>query len=893
MPVASFELVGGRTNAEPIIEEIVRTWGFPRQRVLDVYSCSPLQEGLIALSVANPGAYVAQELYALPSDVDVGRFKASCLAAVLAHAILRTRIVQLESSKLMQVVLEEDTIEWLTGDSVEAYVAMSRDTMSLGKRLTDWAIINTNPKTFVWTKHHAIYDGYSLDLLIRTIGDFYYSAMDLDLGATHNNNIPLPVVGYNTFIKYLIQQDRNESQEYWRQYLAGSTRTNFPRRRGSSTSKEAKPDHCIVHDIQLVKGHHDIDTTVPLLVRTAWAILLAKYTGSDDVVFGTVLSGRTAPIPDIMNIPGPTFTTVPVRAKFPESSSMRVAQLVEEIRNDAAKAIPHEYFGLQNIKGISQDIRDACDFDTLLVIQSESHVGNSLLQPIGVTSQHTFRTYALTLDCQIIPSGIRVNAYFDDTLIVPRQMSRLMEHFEAILYNLSLGSEVLQLKDLSMTTSSDLSQVWAWNSSPPPMVNNCIHNIIGEQMIVRSQSAAIHSWDGALTYSELDRFSSRLAHHLVGLGVSYETKVPLVFEKSLWTVVAMLGVLRAGGAFVPLDASNHPPARLEALIRQVDGRSLALASEANVELASALSDSVFVVSRSSLELLPDSCSWKSVKMKPNSPAYVHFTSGSTGTPKPVVVEHFAYCTGASAHIPKVRITNSSRVLQFASYSFDDCIMNILTTLMVGACVCVPSEMERGGDIAGAIKRMNVNWAHLTPSVTKLIKPDDVPSLKTLLLGGEAVTSHHVQQWSGRLQLINVYGPSELCVMCAANDNSKVSEPADVGKAVGCVSWVVDANDHTRLAPIGVVGELVIEAHMMARGYYKQNTLTAAVFLEAPGWLKRGFGAIPGRTGRVYKTGDLVRYGPDGTLVYVGRKDKQIKIRGKLSGHKLSLWQKET
>ncbi|KAL3420091.1 hypothetical protein PVAG01_08590, partial [Phlyctema vagabunda] len=867
MSVSSFELVGGAVAVEPIIEELVRTFKFPRQKIADIYPCSPLQEGLITLSVANPGTYMAHELYELPYDVDINRFKAACSATFEAHAVLRTRIVQLENSKMVQVVMEE-TLNWFEGDSVEAYVSMPRDTVPLAKPLTEWAIIATNPKTFVWTRHHAIYDGISLNLLLQTIGRFYDA---MEIGATYLDSS----VGYNIFIKYLNERDAIASRNYWQDYLTGSTRTKFPHSRGSDYMPN--PAQHLVHEIKLADSQN-FNTTLPLLIRTAWAFLLSKYTGSDDVVFGTVLSGRNAPLAGIMSVSGPTFVTVPVRVQFPEGG-MRTADLVESIQNDAADAIPHEHFGLQNIMSISKDIRDACSFDTLLVVQSESYDGNSLLKPIGVTSQQTFRTYALTLECRMTIDGVAVDAFFDDSLIATQQMRRLLEHFEAVLRDLVTGPGDMLIKDLSMITPADLSQIWVWNESPPPKVFDCIHNLIGKQIILRRDYPALHSFEGTLNYKELDDLSSRLADHLICLGVTHEVKVPLVFEKSLWTPVAMLGVLRAGGAFNPLDASNHPPARLEALIRQVDGRGLVLSSQTNAELASSMSENVFVVTRESLEALPNHRIWESKNLKPDSPAYVHFTSGSTGTPKPVVVEHFAYCTSASAHIPRVKLNNSSRALQFASYSFDDCIMNILTTLIAGACVCVPSEMERGSDLAGAMTRMGVNWAHLTPSVARTLNPDHVPTLKTLLLGGEAVGAHHVRQWSTRLQLINVYGPSELCVMCAANDNMNELEASNVGTAVGSLSWVVEANDHTKLAPIGVVGELVMEAHMMAREYYKQESLTAAVFLEAPDWLRSGFGTRRGRTGRVYRTGDLVRYAPDGTLIYIRRKDKQLKIRG--------------
>ncbi|KAE8823753.1 hypothetical protein PTNB85_09878 [Pyrenophora teres f. teres] len=426
-------------------------------------------------------------------------------------------------------------------------------------------------------------------------------------------------------------------------------------------------------------------------------------------------------------------------------------------------------------------------------------------------------------------------------------------------------------------TDQCLEAIWRWNSTVPETTERCIQDIFTEQIRARPNAPAICAWDGEMTYGKLDVLSTKLASHLVQLGVKPEDIVPLCFEKSMWTVVAMLAVLKAGGAFVPLDP-DHPASRHEEIFRQTGTKVLLTSAQYSAAWTSSSYYAV-TVSGASLSQLPVAVDAPSPLVKPENAAYIIFTSGSTGVPKGVVLEHTAVATSCLGHGRAFGITNLSRVLQFASYTFDACIAEIITTLLCGGCICVPSDSDRRNSLAKAISTMDVNWAFLTPSVARLLDPGLVPSLKILAIGGEQSSSADWNRWPGSVQKIHVYGPTECCIFCTGYTSKQGFEPSTIGTSVASVSWVVDPENHERLAPLGSMGELLVEGPILARGYLNDVNKTEAAFINDPAWLLEGYRGHAGRRGRLYKTGDLVRYDVNGNLVYLGRKDSQVKVRG--------------
>lgn len=435
-----------------------------------------------------------------------------------------------------------------------------------------------------------------------------------------------------------------------------------------------------------------------------------------------------------------------------------------------------------------------------------------------------------------------------------------------------------QLNGVDHLVYEERENLSLWNRNVPASTEKCIQVLFEDRARQQPQAPSISSWDGELTYEMLDSLASRLAYHLVQLGVGPEVLVLLCFEKSKWAIVAILAVLKAGGAFVPMDP-NHPPQRQETIISQISPKIL-LASSSFASKCTHKIENIIAVDETLMQNLAESVisSPLGQRGQPSNLAYMIFTSGSTGLPKGVMIEHSAFCSSSLDHGQVLGFNEQSRVLQFSSFIFDVSVMDILTTLIFGGCICIPSDDERMNDIAGAMNRMRVTLATLTPSIAHHLQPDGVKNLRTLALAGEKVPNETVARWSNRVELINAYGPTECAVLCAAFKYNLASvAPATIGRAMGSISWIVDPENSDKLAHVGDVGELLIEGPILARGYFNNAKATTASFITEPLW-RSSFGTSS-KPRRMYKTGDLVRYSKEGDLIYLGRKDFQVKIHG--------------
>lgn len=460
---------------------------------------------------------------------------------------------------------------------------------------------------------------------------------------------------------------------------------------------------------------------------------------------------------------------------------------------------------------------------------------------------------------------------------------------QALASILSDGYDTVLVGDISLLGDEGRAQVQQWNSHKPDLWPVTIDQIVYQRVLEQPNAPAIQAPDGEYTYGQLNSAADRFSRYLLTLGVEPETIVPFCFTKSAWAIISVLAILKAGATAAALDPS-YPPERLQQILSQT-GASLIVSSKSVREKIEQTASSRRVVAvdewfQANLEHpgLEDAPTGRS-SADPSKAAFVVFTSGSTGNSKGIVLSHQSMCTSAFAHGAFMGLNPKSRVLQFAAYTFDVSNQDIWTTLMHGGCVCVPSDDERLNDIAGAINRMAVNWTFLTPTVARLLTPALVPTLRTLVLGGEAITQSNVDTWASDVRLLNSYGPAECSICCAVSelsDGSRLTEqqkqqidPANIGWALpSAILWIANPQNHNVLSPIGAVGELLIEGPILAREYLHDPERTAAAFIESPTWAS---GSVPQR--RFYKTGDLVRYASDGTMRFVGRKDHQVKIRG--------------
>lgn len=433
---------------------------------------------------------------------------------------------------------------------------------------------------------------------------------------------------------------------------------------------------------------------------------------------------------------------------------------------------------------------------------------------------------------------------------------------------------------MNLLSSADKDLIQGWNRVVPRPVDRCLHDLVSEHARSRPDAPAVCAWDGDLTYGQLEAEASRFSRRLrragvVGLGAM----VPLCFEKSKWAVVAMLAVLKAGAAFVPLDPSQAPDRRERVLVRTRARVVLVSARYSNLDVGAGRRVVVVDGDDNDNDNDDDPLSEHDepgmAPQTPSSTAYVLFTSGSTGQPKGVVVSHRAISSSCYHHGLRMGHGPETRTLQFAAYTFDASCYDIFTTLVWGGVVATPSEDQRLGRLSEAMDAMKVNTAALTASVSRLIEPSRVPSFHTLTLAGEAPLMTDFTRWSHLPRVMNCFGPTETAIVSTIYDlDFSRPDASCIGTGAGAVTWVADPGDHQKLAAVGAVGELLVEGPILAQGYLDDPERTAAAFVEDPAWLLEA-----GRRGTVYKTGDLVRYHPDGTLAYLGRKDTQIKIRG--------------
>lgn len=876
-----FTLVGGVEKAEHFYPEAISQCNIRASEIEDIYPCTPFQEGIMTLSAKQPGAYIAQHRFELLPDLNLDLEKV-CLAwerVVNINPILRTRIFHSDRAGLMQVIVKEP-IQWLYEDDLDDYFRKNKQcSMSFGSPLSQYAIVTPAPgkndkQYLVWTTHHAIYDGWSIALILKQIDQQYQLLRSENLlqGALiEPSSQPWK---FNTFVKALQDYDIHASETFWRkQFMDGEPKT-FPQVQSNSL---CLPNASLESKVQIsCEGNSDL--TISTIIRAAWAVIISKYANSNDIVFGATLSGRTGSIAEVEKIVGPIATTVPVRISL--DPFRPISDFLREVEAQALDMTPFEQLGLANIRRINSNTKIACDFQNLLIIQpkTETDVDGTFLGKHISTHVGVFDTYALTMECSLNEEGLVAKMIFDPHVLSETEIERMMFQFKHVLRQLCIKGKEDLLRDIETVSPEDYETMWKWNATLPDMIESCVHSLIEQRMLEEPDAQAVCAWDGDLSYSELSIMSSRLAHHLIGMGVGPEIIVPILFDKSKWVVVVILGILKAGGAFVPLEPS-HPPARLVSIVDQLNAAIL-LCSPEHIKMCRKEFPkcNILVLNKLEFARISDTTSTPDVEVTSKNAAYVVYTSGTTGTPKGIVIEHGAYCSSAGDHSQALRFDRTSRHLQFASHSFDTSIEDILTTLLTGGCICIPSEAERNQDLVGAINRMNVTKADLTPSFLSHIEPHDVQNLKVLILGGEPLTTKIIKAWANHVRMINAYGISECSVTNLVNaDISPDTDPANIGRAVGGACWIVDSGDHDKLAAVGTVGELVIEGPTLARGYLDDETRTRTAFINAPTWAREKNGIR--RPQRLYKTGDLVQYTSDGSISYIGRKDTQVKIRG--------------
>jgi amino acid adenylation domain-containing protein len=860
--IEPFSLLRQPLARSQVLNELAEQCRVSKDKIQDVYPTSPLQEAFVALSVKQRGAYVAQHILALAESVEIKKFQASWEKAVQETDLLRTRIAQLQSGTFLQIVLVEDPINWRETTTIEeAEDEATSVPQHIGGKLAAYTIVRTtsNKRYFVWTLHHALYDGWSIPFMLQRVQQIYQVGLS-----------ELPKTPYTKFIKYLLDTSTEVSSRYWKDSLAGAASYQFPQ--SYSTSTGAPDGQTLQHTAKIAQHRHS-DITPSTVIRAAWALLLAAYTGSDDVIFGETLTGRDIAVAGITEICGPTLTTVPARIKVNREST--VLDLLKGIAQSAADRIPHQHFGLSEIKRIDQDSAAACDFQNLLSIQTGGEEPSESMWSFHNNGiQANYFTYPLVIECKANPSSVDISAYYDANIISSWEVQRILYQLDCVLGQLN---SVGHVRDIQVFSDQDKQLLHKWNIRAPVTVDKTIPHLFFEQAASRPNATAVSAFDGDFTYAELRDLASRLAQELINLGAGPENLVPLCVDKSRWAVVAIMATLISGAGYVPLSP-EHPASRHRQIIEDCKASIVLCSPEYESRFKNTVGK-VIKISEASIRQLPTPKSQIPPRARSNNICYVLYTSGSTGVPKGVVIEHQAIASSSAAICKALHMTSASRVFQFGSFVFDASVMEILTTLTCGAAVCIPSEQERTADIASAINKLKATWTCLTPSVANVIEsPADVPTLKTFASGAEALTPETINKWTPAVQLLNAYGPTEGSVVAVANDQvSTQRDPSIIGRVLQSGrAWLTNPENPNQLAPIGAVAELCIEGPLLARGYLNNHAKTAEAFVEDPVFLRQ---ILSSNHTRLYRTGDLVQYASDGSIRYIGRKDNQVKLAG--------------
>ncbi|KAL2134934.1 hypothetical protein VTI74DRAFT_10341 [Chaetomium olivicolor] len=855
----------------PQLADIALQCDISEDDIEDIFPCTALQEGMMMLTEKKSTAYIAHHVMQLPSWIDISIFRRAWQAVTDEHSILRTRIVPAG----LQVVLHPAPIQWVTplSNDLNAYVQELRQMkIGFGTALTRHAILQ-NPTRFVFTAHHSVYDGWSMGLLAAAITQQYkkLAAMPIQQQQEQESNI-----NFHSFVDFINTVDKGMAGEFWRSQLDGSDPAAFPPSLPSSYQPLA--NSFLERRISFPRDPKSTSTT-STLIRAAWALLISVYSGSHpDVVFGASVTGRSAPLDGILTLIGPTLATVPFRVVLDWKETVRA--LLDRVQLQSFAMLEFEQYGLQNIKKSASTAAAACNFQSLLVVhpELETRKDNNELVWSAERSTSDFLTNALTLECQPTGCQLILTASYDSSIMDAKQMDRMLTTFDYILQQLCQGesNKNLRLQDIDTISPSDRFEIATINEQLPPLIKDRVHDMFARQAAATPNALAVSAWDGDFTYGQLDELSNRLARHLRSLGVGPECFIPFAFEKSKWVPVTQLAILKAGGACVPIDPSQ-PLNRLQSIIDTLGAKVIVTsAMHANLLVSCAQVRHFVAVSQAMINRLPTHSTLAvNPQTSPSSACYAIFTSGSTGTPKGVVWEHATLCSSMAEHGAAFNYSAHTRVLQFSSHTFDVSVSELLTALVFGGCVCIPDDFTRLNGITNFMNDKKVNWTFFAPSFARLMDPATVPGLRTIVLGGEAPGKDNIERWSGRpgLELIVTYGPAESCIYCAKNSVKGPQIDGSIGHAIGGMMWVADLGRPTELAPIGAVGEIVVEGPILARGYLKDPAKTAASFRPMPvKW-------AGGRSSRVYYTGDLGRVNSDGTISCLGRRDDQIKIRG--------------
>jgi amino acid adenylation domain-containing protein len=613
------------------------------------------------------------------------------------------------------------------------------------------------------------------------------------------------------------------------------------------------------------------ETTLFMTLLAAFQVLLYRYSGQEWINIGTAIANRNRT--EIENLIGFFVNTLVIRTDL--SGNPGFLELLERVREVTLEAYAHQDLPFEMLVEELQPQRDLSHtplFQVAFSFQDTVDIAFDLqgvtLQPLEVDTNTA--KFDLTLSITDAPEGLRGYFEYNTDLFERETIARMANHFLVLLEGISANPEmpISQLPLLSPAEQAKLLHTWNDTTTPTP-TNRCAHHLFEAWADQQPQATALTFQDQTISYAQLDRQANQLAHLLQSLGVRPGTLVGISSDRHPLMVVAILAVMKAGGAYLPLDPT-YPEDRLAFMIADAH-LPILLTQEHLTEWLPAGDAEIICLDRDWPEIATHPDQRPDSAVTPQHLAYVIYTSGSTGKPKGTLLQHAGLCNLSAAQKQAFRIRPGSRILQFSPLSFDASVWETFMALANGATLCLaPQEVLANGiDLTRLLRNAAITNVTLPPSVLRVLPADDLPDLKTVISAGEACTPDLVARWGPGRRFFNAYGPTETTVcasmfLCDPND----PQPPPIGKPIANTKlYILDAN--MQPVPVGVPGELHVGGISLARGYLNHPEMTEAKFVPNP--------FEPGD--RLYNSGDLVKFRPDGNIVFLGRIDHQVKVRG--------------
>ncbi|MEU3522502.1 non-ribosomal peptide synthase/polyketide synthase [Streptomyces sp. NPDC038707] len=867
---------GGRTPSDfPLAglgqDQLDRLVGTGRH-VEDVLPLTPLQSGMLFHGlVGSEHAYFDRTAVRLSGVADPGTFATAWQQVADRTPALRTSVHWQGLPHPVQVVhrharLPVTHLDWRTltpaerAEHTERLLAEDRAagldlTTAPLTRLT-LAALPGDEVLLLWSTHHIVLDGWSTGQLLTEVCARYAA---LTGGPEEAPPVRRP---FADFLHWLRTQDEPAAERHWAEALAGFTaRTPLPYDRTPVEAHRARSAAAVHHELdagvtrRLREGAARAGLTVSTVVEGAWALLLARSGGRDDVVFGTTVSGRPAELPGVEGMIGMFVNTVPTRVRIPAGPVLPWLRDLQERQSDARR---FDFLALPRIQAVSEVPPGEPLFDSMVVFENYP-VDESATARTGIRVEEVraddATTFAWCLRAHL-DERLGFDLAYDPALFDAGTAERAAGRLAALLTTLADGFDT-GLAGLDLLTPADREQLAAWNTTVRPADPRSPVDLFAEQARRTPDAVAVHDGGLELTYRELHAWAGTLAGRLLAGGLAPEGRVALLMDRSAELVVAQLAVLLAGGAYVPVDP-RAPEERRRTLLRRADAATRLTAADVAAARTGAAG-----------HRLP--------RPDPDRLAYVMFTSGSTGLPKAVAVRHRD--VAALATDSRFGGGVCDRVLLHSPVAFDAATFEVWAPLLNGGRVVVAP----GDTVDAALLRrladgggLTALW--LTAGLFRLLAqdaPDCFRGLRQVWTGGDIVPAPAVRRVLAAcpgLTVVDGYGPTETTTFATS---FALTDPAAVPGTVPIGRPLDDMRAHlldTRLRPVppGCPGELYLAGEGVARGYLGRPGETAARFLADPA-------GPPGA--RMYRTGDLARRRPDGTLEFLGRADDQVKIRG--------------